>query len=157
MLKPGSGWDLVSSRPSFPPTRDKFRKKCLPFIKVWLVLCLMIQDRIDDDDHELGLAIGLSIINHHSYYNHLQLFDDFPTGASKIFTWLSCPPWAAKSVGFRCWKRISKNPRATRRMQWQKNGWRLGARAQFFGIWIWMDLVLPKGKSPCLTGAIKLL
>jgi len=46
----------------------------------------MIQDRIDDDDHEPGLAIGLSIINHHSYYNHLQLFDDFPTGASKIFT-----------------------------------------------------------------------
>ena len=31
------------------------------------------------------------------------------------------------------------------------------ARAQFFGIWIWMDPVLPKGKSPCLTGAIKLL
>lgn len=27
------------------------------------------------------------------------------------------------------------------------------ARAQFFGIWIWMDPVLPKGKSPCLTGA----
>ena len=34
---------------------------------------------------------------------------------------------------------------------------RARARAQFFGIWIWMDPVLPKGKSPCLTGAIKLL